>query len=250
MSENSLPKALHEHLLNRIVDAYDLKEVFSEGDQPYLPLESHLPMAQGSVGHMRLFTGNPLFQVVTSSIVVPAIQLDSHMVFAFMPSNSAIPHFTVDSVEAGDTHAFHLDLIPRVDLGSNLAYLEEVYDPLTEACESAREIEGLTRAHLSPKQWAIMSPWMIANRATAEAFSDITKTVDTYLDHWFGLVEKGLSAAATEHVTEAELAARDKRNKQIIFNPTVDPVWQRIAPMVGEEAAAKQIEPLQAVSSL
>jgi hypothetical protein len=197
---------------------------------------------------MRVFKGDPLFQVVTSSIVVPALQLDSHMVFAFMPSNSGIPHFTVDSVEAGDTHAFHLDLIPRVDLGSNLSYLEEVYDPLTAACESAREIEGLTRAHLSPKQWAIMSPWMLANRATEDAFTEIKKTVDTYLDHWFSLVEKGLSAAALENVTEQELASRDKRNKQIIFNPTVDPVWQRIAPMVGEEAAAKQIEMLQAVS--
>ncbi|MAY36782.1 MAG: hypothetical protein CMN84_11850 [Spongiibacteraceae bacterium] len=244
----SLPKALHDHVLNRIVDAFGMTEVKNEEGGPFLPLESQLPMHEGSVGGMRKFTGGPLFQVLTSSIVVPAMQLDSHMIFAFMPSDSAVPHYTVDSVQAGDHHAFHLDLIPRVDIGSRLNYLNEVYQPLTEACEEARKIDGLEAAHLSPRQYAIMSPWMLANRATPEAFEKIMKPVDAYLDHWFGLVEKGISAEALEDVTHQELAARDKRNKFAIFNAEVDPVWQRIAPLVGQEAADKQIASLREVS--
>lgn len=245
----SLPKDLHDHVLERIVGSLGMKEVLGADGGPFLPLESQVPIAQGSVGHMRKFTGGPLFQVVTSSIVVPAIHLDSHMIFAFTPSDSAVPHYTVDSVKAGEHHAFHLDLIPRVDIGSRLNYLNEVYQPLTEACTAAREIEGLTMAHLSPRQYAIMSPWMLANRATADAFTEIRKTVDIYLDHWFELLEKGISADALEDVTPAELIARDKRSKAAIFNKDVDPVWQQIEPMVGSDAANKQIATLREVSA-
>lgn len=244
----SLPKDLHDHVLNRIVDTLAMKEELNAEGGPYLPLESHVPIAEGSVGHMRKFTGGPLFQVVTSSIVVPAIHLDSHMIFAFTPSDSPVPHYTVDSVKAGEHHAFHLDLIPRVDIGSRLNYLNEVYQPLTEACMAAREIAGLTMAHLSPRQYAIMSPWMLANRASAEAFTEIRKTVDIYLDHWFALLEKGISAQAIEDVTAAELIARDKRSKYAIFNRDVDPVWQQIEPLVGSDAADKQIATLRELS--
>jgi hypothetical protein len=245
----SLPKALHEKVLNTIVERFNLVEDLAEDGGPFLPLTSHIPMHEGSVGHMRRFTGSPLFQVVTSSIVVPALQLDSHMVFAFTPSDSAIPHFTVDSVCAGEHHAFHLDLIPRMDLGSQLAYMNEVFLPLTESWERGSAIEGLSRAHLSPRQLGIMSPWMLANRATESAFVDIGSVVDDYLNHWFGLVEKGISSEALYGLTASELIERDRRNKFAIFNADVDPVWQRIAPLVGSEAAEKQIETLRAVSA-
>lgn len=245
----SLPKALHEKVLKAIVERFDLVEDLAEDGGPFLPLNSHIPMHEGSVGYMRRFTGNPMFQVVTSSIVVPALQLDSHMVFAFTPSGSAVPHFTVDSVCAGEHHAFHLDLIPRMDLGSQLAYMNEVFLPLTESWERGSAIEGLSRAHLSPRQLGIMSPWMLANRATESAFVEIGSVVDDYLNHWFGLVENGISTEALNGLSASELIERDRRNKFAIFNADVDPVWQRIAPLVGNEAAEKQIETLRAVSA-
>tara|TARA_R110001583_G_scaffold68756_3_gene195404 strand:+ start:466 stop:1206 length:741 start_codon:yes stop_codon:yes gene_type:complete len=245
----SLPKALHEKVLKAIVERFDLVEDLAEDGGPFLPLNSHIPMHEGSVGYMRRFTGNPMFQVVTSSIVVPALQLDSHMVFAFTPSDSAVPHFTVDSVCAGEHHAFHLDLIPRMDLGSQLTYMNEVFLPLTESWERGSAIEGLSRAHLSPRQLGIMSPWMLANRATESAFVEIGSVVDDYLNHWFGLVENGISTEALNGLSASELIERDRRNKFAIFNADVDPVWQRIAPLVGNEAAEKQIETLRAVSA-
>jgi hypothetical protein len=245
----SLPKALHEKVLNAIVARFELSEDFAEDGGPFLPLISQIPMHDGSVGYMRRFTGNSLFQVVTSSIVVPALQLDSHMVFAFTPSDSAIPHFTVDSVCAGEHHAFHLDLIPRMDLGSQLAYMNEVFLPITDSWERGSAIEGLSRAHLSPRQLGIMSPWMLANRATESAFVEIGSVVDDYLNHWFSLMDKGISAGALNGVSAQELIQRDQRNKFAIFNPDVDPVWQRIAPLVGQEAADQQIATLRAISA-
>ena len=111
-AELSLPCALWQKTLGRIVDRFKLVEVTGNDGEPWLPLESQVPVAQGRVGQTRLFRGVPLFQVVSTNIVVPAIQLDSHMLFAFTPPTSAVPHFTLDAVQAGDHYAFHLDLIP------------------------------------------------------------------------------------------------------------------------------------------
>lgn len=236
----TLPEQLFQNTLDSVVETLGLTEQAGEAGGAYMPLVSQLPMVQGEVGHVRLFTGGGLFRVVTCSLVVAPIQLDSHMLFAFTPGDSAVPHFTLDSVMAGEHFAFHLDLIPRLDLGANLPYINEAFAPLTEAFEAGNAIEGLTPAHLSPKQNAIMSPWMLAKRATAEAFSAIEDSVSAYRDHWFGLLEKGVSDAALEGVTSAQLRERNLRNKRIIFDPEVDPVWGRITGMIGEEAVARQ----------
>jgi len=97
-SEGSLPARLFSTTLQRLVDTLELQEQLADNGGPFLPLVSQLPMVQGEVGNVRLFTGNPLFRVVTCSLTVDPIQLDSHMLFAFTPGDSAVPHFTLDSV--------------------------------------------------------------------------------------------------------------------------------------------------------
>ena len=67
---------------------------------------------------------------------------------------------------------------------------------------------GLSPAHLSPRQYAIMSPWMLAKRATAEAFAAIDDLVDAYLDHWLGLVHGGIPEAALEGADAEALIER------------------------------------------
>lgn len=244
----SLSQALWQKTLDQVVDRFGLQEVLAEDGGPWLPFTCQAPMFDGPIGQVRVFRGGPLFQLVTSTIVVPPIQLDSHMMFAFMPSDSPVPHFTLDSVRAGEHHAFHLDLIPRIDLGSQLAYMDECFTPLTEAHEKGEAIEGLSRAQLSPRQYAIMSPWMLAHRATPEAFTAIESSVNEYLDHWFGLVENGISDASVAGIDRQELVQRDRRNKAIIFNEEVDKVWDQITPLVGREAVDAQIALLRSTS--
>lgn len=248
-SAPSLPEALLQSTLNRVVEACGLAEVAGENGGPWLPLVCQAPLYEGGIGQVRLYRGGPLFQLVSSDIVVPPIQLDSHMMFAFTPSDSAVPHFTLDSVRAGDHHAFHLDLIPRLDLGAQLAYMDACFTPLTPTFERGQAMPGLSPAQLSPRQYAIMSPWMLAKRATAEAFAAIDELVDAYLEHWLGLVADGVPAAALEGVGAAALIERDRRNKAIIFNREVDKVWDQITPLVGEDAAQRQIDLLRRTSA-
>lgn len=214
-----------------------------EHGEPHITLTSE--MMPEPVGSVRLFSGEKLSKLVYVGMTVPFIKLDSHMIFAFTKPDSAIPHFTLDSVNNDADYAFHLDLIPRVDLGANLTYIDAVYGNLSEEFETAGKIEGLSKAHLNPRQLAIMSPWMLVNRANGEAFKKIFDSVDYYLNHWFELVENGLSDEITSEFSTDYLAERDRKNRGIIFNPDVDKVWGQVDRLVGTEMSAKMREILK-----
>lgn len=193
------------------------------------------PMSPAPVGMVRVFGGDKVHKMVYIGVTVPPIGLDSHMIFAFTPPASLIPHFTLDSVLAGPHFAFHIDLIPRVDLGANLNHINQVFQPLTPHFDEAKKIEGLSPAQLSPRQYAIMSPWMLAYRATESAFAQIENSVNKYLDHWFSLIDSGVAA----DVVSTDPAQRDQLNRAALFNPEVDHVWAQIDRLVGAETSAK-----------
>ena len=233
----SLANTLSQNTLKAIIERFNL----TEHGEPYKMLESS--MSPAPVGQVRVFSGKPIHKMVYIGLTVPPIGLDSHMIFAFTAPDSPLPHFTLDSVLAGPHFAFHLDMIPRVDLGANLAYIDEIFQPLTEIFDSAKEIEGLTPAHLSPRQYAIMSPWMLAYRATEEAFAQIDDHIERYLAHWFKVVESKLSVSTFEGLDNYNFSQRDQRNRAAIFNPKVDPVWGQIDRLLGK-AASRELREL------
>lgn len=224
----SLAKTLAEETIAGIVEALDLKETHRS--------ELLSDVDASVVGFHRVLTGDAV-ELVNVGMTVEAFKLDSHMIFAFTRPESAVPHFTLDSVLAGDHYAFHLDLIPRVDPGANLAYLNHSYLPLTEAYSAVADIEGLTPAHLSPRQWQLMSSWMLAHRADESGFSAIGPTVAVYRDHWIGLVRGGIPAEALEGIGPDYLDARDRRNRAAIFSPEVDPVWAQVDRLLGSQVS-------------
>jgi hypothetical protein len=235
-SELTPARTLFLSTLSRLGAAIPITEQLGDADGPWRILTSHAPFHQGACGDARLFSGPGLFKIVTCSITAPAIGLDSHMLFAFAPSDIAVPHFTVDSVQTGETMAFHLDLIPRLDLATHLPYMDWAFGGLNDAFAAATTIEGLTPAHISPRQRAVMSPWMVVNRATHEAFDKVEPLVHCYLDHWLSLLAKGAPQSISAGSTPSDLAARDKANKAIIFDPDVDKVWNQIRGLIGHES--------------
>lgn len=245
----SAAKTLSQNTLEKIQQRWELQEIWGTDGGSYMPLVSLTGSMK--VGAVHLFTGEPIQKVVYVELTVPPIELDSHMLFAFTQADSLVPHFTLDSVQSGSHFAFHLDLIPRVDLGANLRYINAILQPLTEAFEATKLIHGLESAHLSPRQRALMSPWMLAYRASEAAFRQIDNTVNFYLEHWFYWVEKGLS---TEDIFGSEpinLMQRDQRNRQALFNPEVDPVWAQVDRLVGSEVGVglQKILKTQAIKS-
>lgn len=233
----SLPKTLSHNTLARIQSAFDVQEITASNGGPFMTLTS--PMSPAPVGSLRMFTGEKVHKMVYIGLVVPPIGLDSHMIFAFTRPESYLPHFTLDSVMAGPHFAFHLDLLPRVDLGANLAYMNAVFEPLTNTFDETKKIEGLIPAFLGPRQYALMSPWMLAFRASEEAFQTIQTPVDNYISHWIGLLQNGLPETAVPAGDGADFATRDRLNRAAIFDPDVDKVWHQVTRLVGEETSEK-----------
>lgn len=132
----SLPAQLSLETLEKIQQRFGLTEIGA----PHITLTS--PMAPAPVGSLRLFKGEAVHKMVYIGLTVPPIGLDSHMIFAFTAPHSSVPHFTLDSVLAGPYFAFHLDLIPRADLGANFPYLDAVFNPLSPIFEEAKKLKG------------------------------------------------------------------------------------------------------------
>ena len=226
----SLPLALAESTLDRLLARHTLTETT---DTPLVNAMSPDP-----VGRIRVFRGDGgVAKVVYVGLVVPMFQLDSHMVFAFTPGDSAVPHFTLDSVYGGAYHAFHLDLIPRAPLATHLSYVDSVFSPLTPVFDAVSARDGLTAAAIGPRQRAIMSPWMLVHRASEEAFASLTDDVFAYLDHWSGLIDKGLPADVLDTLADTNLPAHDDALRDNLFNPDVDPVWSQVARLLGQDGS-------------
>jgi hypothetical protein len=233
---NTLPAHLSSRALARILEHLRITETKGPDGGPAHTLRS--PMSPSPVGEMRFFTGAPLERVVTVSLIVPPIHLDSHMIFAFTPRDSAVPHFTLDAVGTSAFFAFHLDLIPRADLGAELAYVNAVYQPLTVSFDAASSITGLSPAQIGPRQRALMSPWMLAHRADPAAFETVGKPVDEYLAHWLALLERGIAPEVLGTDPSARVA-RDRANRAALFSPEIDPVWLQVDRLVGPQTSAR-----------
>jgi len=227
---------LNVEKLEELTKRANMTEVHGADGGPFNTLTSTL---DGNVcGETRIFTGGGQVQkVVYHGLWVDQIGLDSHMIFAFTPPDSPVPHWTFDSVQNKPVYAFHLDLIPRADLGANLAYMDGIYGPITEYWTTGKAIEGLSEASLTPRQRSIMSQWMLAYRATEEAYPNIEPIVAAYLDHWFDLLDNGVSQEVLDSLKGVDLAARDRANRGLIFNRDVDHVWDMITPLIGQDVS-------------
>ena len=179
-----------------------------------VPLTS--AMDGSPVGVHRVLARDGVAALVYVAMTVEAFGLDSHMCFAFTPPGSAVPHFTVDSVLAGPHYAFHLDLMPRVDPGASLAYVDHCFVPLSDAHSQAAEI-ALTG--------------LFGIKATFG-------TVAAYRDHWLGLAVDGVPDGVLDGATAEQLAERDARHRAALFNPDVDPVWAQVDRLLGPDVSA------------
>ena len=206
------------------------------------------------IGETRILVGEGVVKkVVYHAITADFIGLDSHMIFAFTDPESAVPHWTFDSVLNHPTYAFHLDLLPRVDLGSHRKYMEYVFGALDETFEAGKNHNGVSEAALGPIQRSIMSAWMLAYRVTAEEYPNMDQYVQKYLDRWYDLVENGFPEDVVDSIKDTDIAARDRANRGMIFNREIDHVWDLIGPLVGDvqsEMLRAQLETNEVVESV
>ncbi len=243
--EKSLAYKLCFDSIDYVVDRFNMKEVHGEDGGSY----KKVMFARGGkeVGEQRIWMGQDgVFKIVYVGLVANPPGVDSHMMFAFTDKDSPVPHFTVDSVHLAHMghYSYHCEVMPRVDLGPNLPYVDHVYEPLTAPNKELYATEGFTKSEeLGLRQWAFMSPWMLAGRAAnAETFEKLYGFIDRYRSHWADLVEKGIPDECLEGVDMSRIADRDYRNRCAAFNRDVDPVYNQLEPLMGFEEGERQIQ--------
>ena len=85
---------LCDDTVDSIVARLQLTERTGDAGGPLMTLTS--PMTPEPVGMLRLFERDGVCTLVYVGLTVAMIGLDSHMMFAFTPEHSALPHFTLD----------------------------------------------------------------------------------------------------------------------------------------------------------
>ncbi len=79
---------------------------------------------------------------------------------------------------------------------------------------------------------------MLVNRADEEQFRRfVAEFVTAYFEHWAGLLEAGLPEEVLATLADTDLADRDRRNRDNLFNPEVDRVWADVTRLVGQETS-------------
>ena len=231
--ENGLAIGLSARTLQRLVDGLGAVERTGADGGPVFTADT-----EHATASLRVHEA-PGVRVVSTALSAKQRVHDTYGIFAFTAPDSVLPHFTLDCSDRADGNAFHLDLLPRVELATAVDYMDEAFEPLSPVFAAAGEIDGLTRTGNTRRQYAMMSPWMLVHLATREAFVAIEPTVQAYADHWLGLVERGLGADALAAVaaTGTDVVARDALVRHNLFSPKVDPVWGRVEAMLGADNA-------------
>ncbi|WP_101756801.1 hypothetical protein [Oceanicoccus sp. KOV_DT_Chl] len=253
VAEDSLAYRLCWDSINHIVERFKMKEVTGEDGGAYHPIM----FARGGkeVGEQRVWMGQDgVFKLVYVGLVANPPGVDSHMMFAFTDKDNPAPHYTVDSVHLAHMghYAYHCEVMPGVDIGANLNYVNHVYEPLSEYNKGLYGTEGFVKSEeLGLRQWAFMSPWMLAGRAPdAESFDKLFHYIGKYREHWAQLIENGIPQDCLEGVDMSKIADRDYRNRCAAFNRDVDPVYNQLLPLMGQEEGDRQIQVLRCVDGI
>ncbi len=221
-----------------LVDRHGLVEVEAADGGPWLTLGTERP-----VGAARLYSGEAIARMLHVGVDLPDGSLAAHMLVVQTAAASAVPHLAIDLMTFPNGHGFFVDLLPRVDLSANVAYVDEVYASLDPTFEAIENVPGLVQVPMPPRMLAFYSPWML-HKFEAPDLAVLTDAIDAFVDRFQALVDEGVQAPGLPDA--AALAARDQRHRDVLFDPTFDPVWQQVTPLLGEDAVTMIRETLGA----
>lgn len=211
-----------------LVERFGMQEVHGADDGPWLSLG-----AQAPIGEARRYHGQDVARIVNVGVDLPDGSLAAHMLVVQAPATSALPHLAIDLMKFPNGFGFFVDLLPRVDLSAHVAYVDEVYAVLDKPFEVLESTPGLVQVPMPPRMLAFYSPWML-HKFECPDLDLLTETIDAFVTQFVALATDGIRAP--ELPSGDELATRDQRHRDVLFDPTFDPVWQQVTPLLGADA--------------
>jgi Red chlorophyll catabolite reductase (RCC reductase) len=154
----------------------------------------------------------------------------------WLGSHIRVPHLAFEFGTPGDL-LFYMDYIPRVDLSSNLEYLDRYYEPMNKTFWNFQDDSRFqpfaskstyVRQVVSPTSLCFTSP------VTDDTLDFVSNTADEIMERWLRWVEEA------EPVPEKERAFLSQRD--LIVRRAVaerDPGNERASAILGSELAHK-----------
>jgi hypothetical protein len=194
------------------------------------------------VGELRVYRGRGRIQkTVTSHFTLEAPSpggdraagqaLESHSVAVFTAPESPVPHFVLDSVRVGSKVTFHVDLLPKRDLGIALAYLDRCFAPLNDVRAELDADPRFVQGSAPLRQRALSSPWLAQYEVEPELLGTAMGFIERYFRHWSSL----LRSDAGELASAPDVAARDRQHRKLFFSREVDPAWSMLDRALGRD---------------
>jgi len=218
-----------QDLADRLRDGLLARHDLTEVGAPYETL-TLLETGQ-AVGVVRVWTGDTIPKLVDSRLVVPALEIDSVMLHAFAPTDSAVPHLGSDVAGIEGRFSFNLDLTPRVDLALEPGYIDTVYEPMTTARNAAYAIEGAEPVDIPLRLRAFSSPWIVGVNVTEEQLPHVERAYDEFLGHFSALLATGVPTGSS-----VDVAVRDRAQRRAQYDPASDEVWDFLASILGQSS--------------
>lgn len=211
------PEAICTRAVSRLIE--EIRCVDIAPDSPHW---QDLNRGQTRVGELRVYRGRGVIEKVVSAhfkLELPA--LESYMVTVFTRPESPVPHFVLDVVRFGPQASFHVDLLPKRDLGVSLPYVDLCFAPLSQIRADLEQDARFAPGTAPLRQRAFMSPWMALFTHEPERLEAARSYVDRYFAHWSSLLTSKDALLAPD----PSLAARDAQQRKLVFSRELDPVW-------------------------
>lgn len=220
-SQDVDPETICTRVVSRVIEQLGRLDI-----APDSPKWETLRGGQGNVGELRTYRGRRGVQhVVCAHLNPPAPPMDSHMAVVFTDPGSPVPHLVVDAVAFGERASFHVDLLPKVDLGVSPAYLAHCFAPLDGLVARMAEDGRLTPGTVPLGQQALLTPWSATYQVAPADLPVAMEYTQAYFDHWSSLLTGAWPAAATDEVDPQIAAGRSAKLRASLFSRAVDPVW-------------------------
>ena len=226
----SASQQLFEHVFKRFKKQLAATELTADNNhcfQAFTHSETGKP-----AGLLKVYRGKaPVEYIITSSLYIEEMGMESYMLMAFAEPGSALPHFAFDAMTNSERGAFHVDYIPRLDLGIYPQYSKQVFEPLNEALDTLKANPDFSPGDGGRLLLSMLSPWTGLFQATPDKLAGGSTLIDHYLQHWFSLINTGVSTT----VSSKALADRDQQHRLALYNEENDMLWGLLKNLIGEK---------------
>ncbi|MBW4633870.1 MAG: red chlorophyll catabolite reductase [Iphinoe sp. HA4291-MV1] len=178
------------------------------------PFQNFCSPDNSVTGSMQTFIGTKIDWLVYSFLNAPTKEFSTMRLTAWLNSQIQVPHLVFEFGTVPDAF-FYIDITPRVDLWSDLGYVERYYEPINSTYLTLRDNPNLSlfiskglyvRQFQSPAHLCFTCP------RTEDSLSLIRTTAHEMCDRWLMWIDQ---AEPVPQDAQAALAERDLRMRRI-----------------------------------